>query len=772
MKKYLLTILAIFLLLSSLSFSSCGLFVKDTEEEEHEYVPPVYPASEGLEFALSTDETYYTWTGRGTCEDTRIVVPAEYNGKPVKAVSYIFLRWEGDLQLEELILPEGIEIISDKSFSGCYNLRSVTIPKSLVKIGKEVFWNCPIQTIYINNLKSWLNLEGYIRGSWGAIDYYVEGKLLTDLEIPKGIKTIRNNAFINGQSIKTVTIPNGVESIGVYAFSRCENLVSLQLPNTLKTIEGSAFDRCKSLETLNIPDSVTSIGDYAFTENISLRRVTIGKNVESIGDSAFGYCFALLEICNKSSLTLEKGSSNNGAVALYAKKITTNSYDTNIEFIDDYVFYVDGNNSSLLYYRGDDTNLVLPNIGYKYEINAFAFAESEIESVVIPDFVTAMGNRAFYQCLNLKSVEIQANIPAIKKYTFFKCESLESVNLPSSLTSIGDYAFYYCSMLQNVEMPNGVTTIGNNAFGNCDMLKDINIPNGVTTIGEYAFCGCRSFTSITVPSSVTSLGKCAFSGCINMRNATILGSITTIGECTFSDCRSLISVTLPNSLTRIETYAFADCSSLFTITIPTNVNRIEDSAFNGCYSLIEICNKSKTGVSEYERHVIKNEYQSNLKYVGDYVFYDDGNQVYFIKYIGDNKELVLPEYEGGKEYKIYKHAFRYNDDITSVVFPNSVTHIEHEVFYDCDALESVVIPDSVVSIDGWTFYDCDALKNIFIPSSVVEMGYAVFECSNSVTIYCEADSKPEGWSDSWNKSTDRNTGVKLELPVVWGYTQE
>lgn len=745
MKKYLLTILSIFLLLSSLSFSSCGLFVKDTEEEEHEYVPPVYPASEGLEFALSTDETCYTWTGRGTCEDTRIVVPAEYNGKPVKAVSYMFSRWESDLQLEELILPEGIETISDKSFSGCYNLRSVTIPKSLVKIGKDVFWSCPIQTIYINNLKSWLNLEGYIRGSWGAIDYYVEGKLLTDLEIPKGIKTIRNNAFINGQSIKTVTIPNGVESIGVYAFSRCENLVSLQLPNTLITIEGSAFDRCTSLETLNIPNSVTSIGDYAFTENISLRRVTIGKNVESIGDSAFGYCFALLEICNKSSLTLEKGSSNNGAVALYAKNITTNSNDTNIEFIDDYVFYVDGNNSSLLYYRGDDTNLVLPNIGYKYEISAFAFAESEIESVVIPDFVTAMGNRAFYQCLNLKSVEIQGNIPAIENYTFYRCESLESIILPDSLTSIG-----------------------NDAFGNCDMLKDINIPNGVTTIGEYAFSDCMSFTSITVPSSVTSLGKCAFGGCINMRNATILGSIDTIGERTFGGCKSLISVTLPNSLTKIGNYAFADCISLFTITLPVNVSRIEDSAFNGCYSLIEICNKSKTGVSDYDRHVIKNEYQSNLKYVGDYVFYDDGNQVYFIKYIGDNKELVLPEYEGGKEYKIYKHAFRSNDDITSVVFPNSVTHIEHEVFYDCDALESVVISDSVVSIDGCTFYDCDALKNIFIPSSVVEMGYAVFECSNSVTIYCEADSKPEGWSDSWNNYM----GDDSKLPVVWGYTKE
>ena len=710
MKKYLLLLLIICTLLSIVSLSSCA---RSNKDEEEEYIPPVYQPSEGLEFTLSNDGTCYTWTGRGTCEDTRIVVPAEYNGKPVKAVSYVFFGIDKDGKLEELILPEGIETISDKSFYGCFNLCSVTIPKSLKKIGTDAFLSCSIQTIYINNLRSWLNIEGYMINNGWDIDYYVEGKLLTDLKIPEGIKTIRSGAFYRAKSIKTVTIPNGVESIGQFSFSECENLISVHLPNTLKEIGRAAFQVCTSLETLNIPDSVTHIGVGAFWDNFSLRRVTLGKNLENIEGSAFGNCFALAEVCNKSSLSIEKGSSDNGAVALYAKKITTNPNDTNIKNIGDYVFYLDGNNSSLIYYRGDDKNLVLPNIGYQYEINAFAFAESEIESVVIPDFVTAMGDRAFYQCLNLKSVEIQANIPAIEKYTFYKCESLESVNLPSSLTRIGDSAFYYCSMLQNVEMP-----------------------NGVTTIGEYAFGSCLSLTNIIIPASVTSLGKGAFNNCENMRSVTILGSITTIAEYTFGNCRSLITVTLPNSLTRIETYAFAYCSSLFTITIPSNVSRIDETAFYHCYSLIEICNKSNRTVSGVNANVIKKESESNLKYVGDYVFYDDGNEVYLVKYLGNDGEAVLPEYENGKEYKIHKYAFAYSD-ISSAIISDSVTSIGEYAFGECSNLTSIVIPKSVTSINTSAFLYCYNLTDIYYTGTQEEWNVIVINAYlHNATIHC------------------------------------
>ena len=71
------------------------------------------------------------------------------------------------------------------------------------------------------------------------------------------------------------------------------------------------------------------------------------------------------------------------------------------------------------------------------------------------------------------------------------CSSLETIVIPNSVTSIGDGAFYGCSSLETIEIPNSVTSIGNGAFRDCSSLETIEIPNSVTSIGEYAFADCN-----------------------------------------------------------------------------------------------------------------------------------------------------------------------------------------------------------------------------------------------------------------------------------------
>lgn len=91
-----------------------------------------------------------------------------------------------------------------------------------------------------------------------------------------------------------------------------------------------------------------------------------------------------------------------------------------------------------------------------------------------------------------------------------------------SVTSIGDSAFIDCSNLKSITIPNSVTSIGESAFESCRSLINIEIPNSVTSINDYAFSGCSSLKSIKIPRSVTSIGMFAFSGCVSLTNITIL----------------------------------------------------------------------------------------------------------------------------------------------------------------------------------------------------------------------------------------------------------
>jgi hypothetical protein len=103
-----------------------------------------------------------------------------------------------------------------------------------------------------------------------------------------------------------------------------------------------------------------------------------------------------------------------------------------------------------------------------------------------------------------------------------------------------------------------------------------------------------------------------------------------------------------------------------------------------------------------------------------------------------------------------------NAVIPSTYNGKPVTSIGDSAFYACNDLTSVTIGKSVTSIGDWAFYNCTSLASITIPDSVTSIGDLAFDGCKSLTIYCEAQSKPSGWSSSWNHSN---------RPVVWGYKQ-
>ena len=168
--------------------------------------------------------------------------------------------------------------------------------------------------------------------------------------------------------------------------------------------------------------------------------------------------------------------------------------------------------------------------------------------------------------------------------------SIQSVIISDGCTSIGDYAFYDCSGLTSVTIPNSVISIGNGAFDDCSNLPVIdnlryadtylvetvdkslstyNIKQGTKWIGDYAFRSCSSLTSVTIPNSVTSIREYAFVYCSGLTSVTIPNSVTNIGSCAFYECCSLTAITCEAvNPPALGDYVFDDVDKSIPLYVP------------------------------------------------------------------------------------------------------------------------------------------------------------------------------------------------------------
>lgn len=122
--------------------------------------------------------------------------------------------------------------------------------------------------------------------------------------------------------------------------------------------------------------------------------------------------------------------------------------------------------------------------------------ERDINSIIIPDGVTTIGNFVFTDCTNLTSIIIPDGVTSIGEFAFSGCTSLTNITIPDSVISIGDHAFSGCSGITSIIVSDGVTSIGNGAF-DCYHLESITIQ--ATTPPTLGCCAIPSNCSVFVP---------------------------------------------------------------------------------------------------------------------------------------------------------------------------------------------------------------------------------------------------------------------------------
>lgn len=170
--------------------------------------------------------------------------------------------------------------------------------------------------------------------------------------------------------------------------------------------------------------------------------------------------------------------------------------------------------------------------------------------------LTGIGKSSFRNCKALTEISLPADITIIDDYAFQET-SLTSIIIPEGVTDIGISAFNVNLDLTSVSFPSTLKTIGAQAFNNA-AFTELNLPEGLRTIGEAAFSNLKSLTSVVLPSTLRQIDNAAFMGCTALETVqanralipTELGRIFKDSTSVFDGCTSLKEIRVPQSALR------------------------------------------------------------------------------------------------------------------------------------------------------------------------------------------------------------------------------
>ncbi len=223
-------------------------------------------------------------------EDGNEVLTLGKNSKSGKGLFY-------DSPLNTLYLGRNLSYQADKSsgyspFYGKSTLASVTIGNCVTSIEADAFKGCSgLTAVYISDLAAWCGIDF---GNFDANplscshNLYLNEELVTNLNIPDGVTSIKESLFEDCTSLVSVEIPGSVTNIGNRAFSDCPGLANVIISDGITSIGEGAFFNCTGLESVYIwSETPPTLGMYAFYDvptTVTLYVPSGTKNTYSVAD--------------------------------------------------------------------------------------------------------------------------------------------------------------------------------------------------------------------------------------------------------------------------------------------------------------------------------------------------------------------------------------------------------------------------------------------------------------------------------------------------------
>ena len=394
------------------------------------------------------------------------------------------------------------------------------------------------------------------------------------------------------------------------------------------------------------------------------------------------------------------------------------------------------------------------------EIDLYAFDNTNLNNVYLPEGLKSIDVSAFAGCYSLSKITIPSSVEKISKNAFNNAGIMNLSLQNGGKIRVEDKAFKNCNKLKSIENSDAIVFFGNDAFYNCYQLDDIKFSIDLESIGKRAFYGCTSFDVVDVPSTTKYIGKGAFYYCSDLVSVTVpfagtsaessskesfkdivmLGSdaenkisvtlnspvpissrafkniywissvnlhkdTPTIDAGAFSGMDNLKSIKLPETTTEIRDGMFEGASALTSITGMSNVTVVGNRAFYGCSSLSEV-DLSSVEVMGNKAFAGSGIVNLGLKkdakiHIADGAFINCSN----LRYIENSESIV----------SVGKESFYGCSRLSDITFSDDLESIGKQAFFGCKSLTSIVVPERTKSIGKGAFYECENLKDITIP---------------------------------------------------------